>query len=233
MIGIICAMKEERDALLKLMEDVEVKKGKKLLYQGNQLDNDYYLGKIDGKEVILTRCGIGKVYAAIVTTLMLEKFKPELIINLGCAGSLNEDVHVGDVVVCNRVGDWEFDVFDWERSITSDKVSFPCDEKVKEIVKDIDIGLNIHVGDIVSSDQFIYKKSQVNTIKRFFPTALCGEMEGVSVGASCYARGVNVSIIRSISDEALVNGSYKMFDFNLEKVCENAALLCKEIIKKY
>ena len=114
MIGIICAMTEERDALLKLMEGVRIRKAEKLLYKGKVLNNEYYLGNIEGREVVLCRCGVGKVYATMVTAKLIEKFKPELIINLGCAGSLNENVRVGDVVLADRVADWEFDVPGWE-----------------------------------------------------------------------------------------------------------------------
>jgi len=233
MIGIICAMAEERDAILNLMDDVKIKYGKDLLYHGMPLDNHYYIGNIKGKEVVLTRSGTGKVYAAIVASLMIDKFKPEMIINLGCAGSLNEDVHVGDIVVATRTADWDVVVPGWERSITSDKLSYACDEKGIDICKKIKTKLNIHFGHIVSGDEFIYKKSQVNEIKKYFPSALCGEMEGASISNTCYSFKTKIMVIRSISDETLVHGSYKNFDFNLERVCKIAAQYCVKLIERY
>lgn len=233
MIGVICAMSEERDALLKLMSDVKVKKFKKFMYHGTNLDNTYYEGKIAGKKVALFHSGVGKVYSTIVTAQVIEKVKPELIINLGCAGSTNSKVHVNHIVCANRVAHWDTDVPGWDRSIQSDKISYACDGRVNKICKSLKTKEKIHIGPIVSSDAFVYKKSQVNTIKKFFKDALCAEMEGASIANTCYAYGVNVSIIRSISDETLVNGDYKNFDFNLLKVCNTAAKLCAEIIKKY
>lgn len=230
MIGIICAMSKERDALLKLMKDVKVKKGQKLFYQGKILNNEYYLGKIGSKDVVLVRSGIGKVFASIICVKLIEKFKPELIINLGCAGSLNEDVHVGDVVIAERVADWEFDVPGWERSITSDKLSYSADKRALSLIKK---SAHINKGPIVSADTFIYKRSQLKVIKKYYPSALAGEMEGSAIGGTCYAHGIPFCIIRSISDETLVQNDYKNFDFNLTKVCDNAAKIAVRIILKY
>lgn len=233
MIAIICAMSEERDAFISLMKNTKQVSLEKIHYHGMAFDNKCYKGDLNGKEVVVVHCGVGKVYAAIVTTLVLKKFKPELVVNVGCAGSLNEKIHVGDVVVASRVADWDVDVPGWERSILSDKMSFACDGRFCKLVKQIKTNFKVKTGYIVSGDEFIYRKSQVNTIKKYFPDALCGEMEGSSIANTCYAFGVNCEIIRSISDETLVNGSYKKFDFNLQKACENAAILCSEIIKRY
>ena len=233
MIAIICAMSEERDAFISLMEDVKIVKLENILYHGMAFDSKCFKGKLKGKDVVIVHCGVGKVYAAIVTTLVIKKFKPELVVNVGCAGSLHKDIHVGDVVVATRVADWDVDIPDWERSIYSDKMSFACDGRFTKLLKTIKTKVNTKSGFIVSGDEFIYKKSQVNEIKKYFPDALCGEMEGCSIANACYAFGVNSAIVRSISDETLVNGNYKKFDFNLKLACDNAAKLCAEIIKRY
>ena len=233
MIAIICAMSEERDAFISLIKDYKIVKFENINYHGTPFDNKCYVGKLAEKDVVLVHCGVGKVYAAILTTLVIKKFKPELVINVGCAGSLSNDIHVNDVVVATRVADWDVDVPGWELSIFSDKVSYACDGHFVKLVKGLKTKTNIKTGYIVSGDEFIYKKSQVNRIKKFYPEALCGEMEGCSIANTCYAFGVNVAIIRSISDETLVNGDYKNFDFNLNKVCKTAADICYKIIKRY
>lgn len=232
MIVIICAMSEERDAFISLMEKSKPVYLEKFNYHGVPFDNKCYKGIINGKDVAVVHCGVGKVYAAIITTLCIKKFKPELVINVGCAGSLSEKVHVGDVVVATRVADWDVDVPGWERSIFSDKMSFACDGRFSKIASKLKNKTKIHCGFVVSSDEFIYKKSQVNTIKKYFPDAICGEMEGSSIANTCYAFSTNVAIVRSISDETLINGNYKKFDFNLEKSCEAAAQICSEILKR-
>ena len=233
MIAIICAMSEERDAFISLMKDVKITKFENIHYHGMPFDNKCFVGKLADKDVTIIHSGIGKVYAAIVTTLVIKKFKPELIINVGCAGSLNEDIHVNDVVVATRVADWDVDVPGWERSIFSDKMSFACDGRFTKLANNLKSKTHIKTGYIVSGDEFIYRKGQVKTIKKYYPDALCGEMEGSSVANTCYAFGVNVAIVRSISDETLVNGSYKDFDFNLKAVCKTAADICTRIIKRY
>lgn len=232
MIAIICAMEEERDALLSIMSDTKQKKINSLNYHGDVLDINVYSGKIGNKDVSVVRCGVGKVYAALVTQIMITKFKPELIINLGCAGSLSENVHVGDVVVADRVADWEVDVPGWDRNITSNVCSFKCDDKAISIIKKLKLR-KVKVGPIVSGDEFIYKKSQTKTIKRYYPTALAGEMESCAITNTCYAYGVCCTVIRSISDETLISGNFKQFDFNLKKVCDVAAKLCVRIVEEF
>lgn len=233
MIAVICAMKEERDALLKLIKDVKTFKGKKLLYHGNSLDNEYYVGMLGKKQIVVCRSGVGEIYATMAAVLLIQKYKPKLVINLGCAGSLNEDVHVGDIVVATSAANWRVDVPGWKRETGSLTCSYPCDDKAAAIVKKLRSDLRMHIGPIVSADEFIYKKSQVKEIKRYFPDSLCGEMEGAAIAGTCYAFNTPVSIIRSISDETLIQGNYREFEFNLQSVCEKAALLCKEIIKRY
>ena len=233
MIAIICAMKEERDALLKHMEDIREEKGKELIYHGEILDNEYYIGTMQGKEVLVCRSGVGHVYATIGTVELIEKYEQELIINLGCAGSLNEKVHVGDVVIADSVSHWRIDVPGWERSIASPFCSFKLEEKILSFLADLPQETNIHVGPVVSADEFIYKKEQVEEIKKNFPEALCGEMEGYAIASTAYAYRVPCNVIRSISDETLISGSFLNFEFNLNDASVKAADLCKEIIKRY
>ena len=233
MIVVLCAMKEERNALLKLMKDVKAIKNKKVRVLDTELNNTFFTGKINDKEVVVSKTGIGEVYATIATVLAVQKFKPELIINLGCAGSLNENVRVNDVVVAERVAEWRFDALDWPRGFDSKYTSFSCDQKVIKIMKKLKLDAKVHYGDIVSANEFIYKKSQLNELKKHYPEALCGEMEGSAIANTCFALGVNCSIIRSISDETLVAKNYHQYYFNLEQVCSTAADIAAQIIRKY
>ena len=232
MIAVICAMQEELDALLERMEDDEICKGSSLFYHGIILESQYHHGKIQDHEVIATRCGVGMVYAAIATVNLINEFHPQLIINSGVAGSLDKDTHVNDLVVADRIANWRIEVPNWERSVSSIHCSYPCDNRVLEIVKNLKQD-HIRIGPIVSSDEFIRFKKQTGIIQRYFPEALAGEMEGAAIANVCYAYQIPCSIIRSISDETLVNGDYKNFDFNLSEACDRAAELCKEIIMRY
>lgn len=232
MIAIICAMSEERDAFIKLMENVEVCKGQDLMYHGKPLDTTFYKGTIKNKECLVVHSGVGKVYSTLVTSMIINQFNPSLVINCGCAGSTDKDVHVGDVIIGRRVADWDVDVPGWSRNIDSEYVSNALDGEFIKLASKVNTKLSVKVGDIVSSDQFIYRKDQVDVIKEFFPSAKCGEMEGSSIAKTCYAYGVRVAIIRSISDETLVNGDYHNFDFNLSKACANSAKFTAKVIEK-
>ena len=230
MIAVLCAMKDERDAFLKLMDNAERLDSEIVYYHQKVLDNEYYIGRMNGKDVVLGRCGVGMIYATINTMLMIQKFDPDLLINCGVAGSLNENIHVGDIVVADRTADWRMDVPGWDRSINSDKFSFACDDRVLELVSDND---NVNVGAIVSANEFIKDQDQLKIIRQYFPEALAGEMEGAAVANTCYALGKKCSIIRSISDETLVQNNFEQFDFNLQESCDKVAALCKDIIERY
>ena len=232
MIAIICAMKEELDALLTRMEDVQVSDRPALFYHGKTIDGSYYYGKIADKEIVATVCGVATVYATIATVNIIRDCQPDMIINLGVAGSLNADTHVNDVVVADRVANWRIDVPNWERSVNSIHCSYPCDTKVLQIMKNLK-SKHVKTGPVVSSDEFIRFKRQTDIIKKYFPEALAGEMEGAAIANTCYAYDVPCTIIRSISDETLVNGDYKNLDFNLNVACTKAAELCQEIIARY
>lgn len=232
MIAILCAMSEERDAILSHLSDVKIRKGRKLLYHGHELDNNYYCGRLADKDVVVLRCGVGEIYATMNAVYLINRFRPEFVINVGVAGSLNEKVHVNDVVIATMAGQWRFDVPEKQyiRGFDNELITFRCDEKVIGLIKK---NSHIHVGPIVSADEFIYSRSQLRVIKKYYPEALCGEMEGAAIAGVCYAHNIPVTIIRSISDETLVQDSYKQLDFVLDKVCDTAARICKEIITRY
>ena len=233
MIAIICAMQEERDALLKHMKNIKKKKGKKVLYRGELLDNAIYLGNIGKKEVLLTRGGVGPIYSTISTTQIIEKYKPELIINLGIAGSLNKKVKVGDVVIASKAAYWRIDVpeANWKKDFNNNIFSFDCDTRAINLLKKSKHKL--HFGPIVSAYEFIYKKSQVKTIMKDFPEALCGEMEGASIANTCYAYNTKVAIVRGISDDTLVKDNHKVYEFELINACNKTAQICVDLIKVY
>ena len=231
MIAVICAMKEERDAIVKHLKDVKIRKGKQILYHGEKLDNEYYVGKLGKKEVVVSRSGVGTLYASLSAVMLIEKFKPDLIISTGVAGSLNENVHVGDIVVGKSVSNWRIEVPGWDRNEDSVFCSFKCDDRMIRTLNRIDHKDGIHVGHVVAADEFIYKKSQTSEIRKYYPNALCGEMEGYAVAGTAYAFNIPVCIIYSISDETLVSGNFKQFDFNLQAACERVADLCKDMIR--
>ena len=94
MIGIIGAMEEEVEILKSAIENKEtIKKAHVIFYKGH----------LEGKEIVLAQSGIGKVNAAITTALMINDFKPDLIINTGSAGAIDPNLNIGDIIISNKV----------------------------------------------------------------------------------------------------------------------------------
>ena len=82
-IGIIGAMQIEIDLLFR---KISCTRGT------NNCGNAFYVGEFMGTEIIVARCGVGKVNAAACTQTLIHKFDVDAIINTGVAGGLQPDV---------------------------------------------------------------------------------------------------------------------------------------------
>ena len=99
MIGIISALDEE---LMEIIDKIETKKITKGYFT-------FYLANIYNKEVVLGICGVGKVNSAIYTQSMIDNFSPSVIINIGVAGSTDDKVKIGDLVIGTEYFYHDFD----------------------------------------------------------------------------------------------------------------------------
>lgn len=193
-IGIIGAMELEIDELLNRLEFTS---------ERITANNKFHIGKLNNRDVVVTSCGVGKVNAASCTQILISEYKVDYVINTGIAGSMNDEVKIGDIVISSDV--LHHDVrpsqllrfYPFEEVFKSDK------ELVKlslEAVKEHD-DLNYHVGRIVSGEAFVDSNLLKKKINDFF-NPLCVEMEGAAIGQVSYANGIPFLIIRSISDNA-------------------------------
>ena len=203
MIGIIGAMEIEVENLKKQMTDTE-KQSVGLV--------DYYVGKLHGKDVVIAKCGVGKVFAAICAQTMILKYSPKVIINTGVAGSLSENLGVLDVAVASGVIQHDMDT-----SAIGDPVGLISGINMINIPASKDVSFEIGLclkklghhtcrGAIASGDQFIGSEQAKKRITDNFPEAIACEMEGASIGLACYASNVPFAVIRAISDNANSNG---------------------------
>lgn len=133
----------------------------------------FYTGILKDREVVITQSGIGKVNAAISTTLLINKFKPDIIINTGSAGALDESLNVGDVLISDDVKyhDADATAFGYEYGqVPQMPVAFqsskPLIEKVSQVVQQQQ--LTAKVGLIVSGDSFIGSVEQRQKLKKHF-----------------------------------------------------------------
>ena len=226
MIGIICALKIEVDGLKALMENPEITKKAGL---------EFTSGKIFDKDVVLLECGVGKVNAAVGTQIMIDMYKPDVIINSGIAGSLSKNLIIGDIVISTDTVEHDFNcmALDEPRGqiwFTDEKrISMPADKEVCDKLVECCQGLGSHVltGRIATGDIFVSYRSKREFIAMEFD-ALCCEMEGGAVGHVCYMNKVPFAILRSISDDFKYNKAE-----NYEEFKELAADRAIKAIKKF
>jgi adenosylhomocysteine nucleosidase len=198
MIGIIGAMAVEIDELRE-----------KLCDPTDQVISNirFTRGKLAGKDVVLAVCGIGKVFAAICAQTMILTYRPELIINTGVAGGLDEDLKIGDVVVATKLVQHDMDTTplgDPPGLISGiNVVEFPADESAAQLMRECvsEQGVGCRLGLIASGDQFVAGGEKKDFIKSTFHASAC-EMEGASIAHTAYVNGVPFAVIRAISDGA-------------------------------
>jgi adenosylhomocysteine nucleosidase len=198
-IGIIGAMDVEVAELIESMANIK---------KETISSTVYYEGTLQGKNVVVAKCGVGKVHAAVCAQTMILKYKPDTIINTGVAGSLNSELDIADLVISNNVVQHDMDTSGLGDPIGLisgvNLINIPCPknlvEKIEKAAKTIE-NTNVIVGTIASGDQFICNQDKKDYIVNNF-NALCAEMEGAAIGHVCYLNNVDFCIVRAISDKA-------------------------------
>lgn len=180
---------------------------------------EFHKGELSGQQVVLSKSGIGKVNAAIATTLMLQMFKPDCVINTGSAGGFGADLNIGDVVISSEVRQHDFDltVFGYEHgqvpqmpaAFTPDPILVDIAEKS---IEKIDQGVVV-MGLIATGDCFMNDPDKVEYTRKLFPTMLAVEMEAGSIAQVCYRFEVPFIIFRALSDIAGKESSISFQEF--------------------
>lgn len=226
MIGIIGAMEEEVSEILKY---VDLRNTKEI--QGYK----FHEGTIANKNVVLMQSGIGKVNSTLSTTLLFTNYDIDYVINVGSAGGLDLTQNVGDIVISAAVAHHDVDVTVFGRAwgeVPGMPQTFLPDEylcsKVKEIIESNQYVC--HTGLIVSGDQFISQKEQVETIQKHFPNAMCAEMEAASIAQVCHVFNKKFIILRSLSDIFNKGDNSIQFDEYLKKASRASAKICNDLV---
>ena len=166
---------------------------------------NFYVGHAYGANIIVAVCGVGKVNSAMCTQVMINKYSPELVINIGVAGSLSSKIEVLDLVIADSVVQYDVDtsaVGDPVGMISGiNLIHIPCDAKelIKRIFGQKAGAFKIHYGTIVSGDQFIVDEKRKRDIALRF-NAIAIDMESGSIGQVCHINQVSFCILRAISD---------------------------------
>ncbi|WHS75999.1 5'-methylthioadenosine/S-adenosylhomocysteine nucleosidase [Bacillus cereus] len=198
-IAIIGAMEEEIYILRSKLEHTETE---------TVASCEFTQGLLAGHEIILLKSGIGKVNAAMSTTILLERYKPKKIINTGSAGGFHYSLNVGDIVISTEVRYHDVDVtaFNYEYGqVPGMPPGFRANEALVALAeKCIQAENNIQVvkGIIATGDSFMSNPNQVTAIRDKFENLYAVEMEAAAVAQVCYQYKVPFVIIRALSDIA-------------------------------
>ncbi|MBS4209021.1 5'-methylthioadenosine/S-adenosylhomocysteine nucleosidase [Bacillus sp. FJAT-50079] len=193
-------------------------------------------GSIGEKEVILLRSGIGKVNAAMSTTILMERYNPDVIINTGSAGGYNPELKVGDLVISTEVRHHDVDVtiFGYEYGqVPQLPAAFKADHGLIEVaLKAASTFENIQAvqGLIATGDSFMNDADRVEFVRGKFTDLQAVEMEGAAIAQVAHQYNVPFVVIRSLSDIA-GKESHLSFDQFLETAAVNSANLVLGMIK--
>lgn len=198
MIGIICAMTVEAEAIRASLDNAKTEKVSGI---------EFTSGTLYGKDIVLAVCGIGKVFAAICTEAMILRYSPSLIINSGVAGTLTDKLSIGDIAIATSLVQHDMDTSALGDPVGLvsgiNKIYFDADERAVAVFEKVatSLGAGHLLGTIASGDCFMSDTERKNTVRDRFNAIAC-EMEGAAVAHVAYVNGIPFAVLRAISDSA-------------------------------
>lgn len=226
-VGIIGAMDEE---LRTLKNAAAVKR------TVTRAGTEFCEGILGGTEVVIVKCGIGKINAAVCTQILIDTFDVTAVINTGVAGSLSETLKIGDLVISEDAAQHDFDIislgFQKGEIPYTGLTAFPADSHLRELAvkaaRKAAGDVQTVEGRICTGDQFISSGSQKAAIVSDFG-GLCCEMEGGAIAQVCWLNKVPFVIIRAISDSADEDSGVS-FETFMEAAAKHCAAVVQEMI---
>ena len=225
-VGIIGAMELEVEALKWAMQ---------IRRRVEKASMEFLEGTLNGTETVVVRSGIGKVNAALCTQILCDCFEVTHIINTGVAGSLKNEINIGDIVVSTDALHHDVDVrvFGYPLGEVPQLgcLAFPADDRLVQLAvnccKEVNPDIEVYQGRVVSGDQFISdNKIKEHLISEFHGD--CAEMEGASIAQAAVLNGIPFVVVRAISDKA--DGSAEMDYPSFEK---EAAVHCANMVLEF
>ncbi len=227
-VGIIGAMEPEVKILREAMQNPQVL---------TKAGFTFYTGELAGNTVTLVQSGIGKVASTIATTLLIDNFNPDCVINTGSAGGFDPSLSVGDVVISSEVRHHDVDVtaFGYEiGQVPQMPAGFAAHPKLVEAAEQTIAQISevkTLVGLICTGDSFMCDPVRIDKARSDFPTMLAVEMEGASIAQTCFALNTPFVVIRSMSDIA-GKESPQSFEEYLETASINSSKMVVALLEK-
>ena len=219
-IAIMGAMPEEVEPIVARLENL-----KETVYGANK----YYEGSYNGQEVVVAYSKIGKVFATLTATMLIEKFGCDTLLFSGVAGAISNELNIGDLIIADGLCQHDLDITAFGHPygyVPEGEVCIPTDVNLRNIAKGVATakGLTLKEGVIATGDQFVANAERKDWIgSEFKADAL--EMEGASVAVVCSALDVPFFILRAISDSADMDAS-----FNFDEFLESSAKISADFI---
>lgn len=225
-IGIIGAMEEEIKILRNNIErPVSWERGGALFISGT-------IGK---HEVIVVRSGVGKVLAAVTTTMLIQQYEVNMVINTGSAGGIGEGLAVGDLVISDKLAYYDADATGFGYSMGQIpgmplyyEASTYLQMEMEKAARATDF--NVKKGLIVTGDSFIDAQEKITAILDAFPEALACEMEGAAIAQTAMQFKIPFLVIRAISDTA-DHTATQSFDEFIDEAGKRSAEMVLSFVK--
>lgn len=208
-------------------------------------------GRIGNRKVVVAETGIGKVNAAMTTSLVMAYFKPQQIIFTGIAGGTNPDLEPGDLVIARQTAHHDYGYITFAKQKTNqtrnaitrqfNPTYFPGDSlllmkalaaarEIKfESIPSTSRPPSVVVGTVVTGDVFVSSEEKVQSLRAEY-NADATEMEGAAVAQVCYQQQIPCLVIRSLSDKANANARQDMLNF-VKIAARNSANLVMAIVR--
>jgi len=205
-IAIMGAMPEEIAPIIAVLHD---------LRKTEIADNTYYEGRYKNQEVVVAYSKIGKVFASLTATILIERFGCDMLLFSGVAGAISETLSIGDLIIADGLCQHDLDITAFGHPhgyVPEGDVCIWADVTLRELAKKVarEKGLTLKEGIIATGDQFVANSERKAWIAETFKADAL-EMEGAAVAVICNALEVPFFILRAISDSADMEAG---FDFD-------------------
>lgn len=224
-LAIMGAMEEEIEPLLAHFEKVNVIEF---------ANNKYYEVSFNGLDIVIAYSKIGKVFASLTATTMIEKFGCDTLLFSGVAGGINPKLQIGDLIIADKLCQHDLDITAFGHPhgyVPGGNVFVETTKSLRDVAIKVanKNDIKVIVGTIATGDQFVHSTDRKNFIESTFKADAL-EMEGASVAVVCDALNIPFFILRAISDSADMDAGFD-FDEFLKSSAKNSADYLMKIVK--